>query len=315
MNNLRLPISSSIFIILICIGLIGCASNRDRADVSDNQNSEITQISEIKISDTSQTPTDVVDTETSSLQSRDSEDTTDYSQYLKKIWIVESDNYIQYDHSSFYITKIENGVIEGKFSASSVAWPDFYFYRLSSSKYLGDLTGIINNGIAECQFIDKVGNKGNVTIVFKENDEIEATVEFINKGDAYKDENLEGSYLFRPYNLADDKEFTVLEEYSFSVDLNSWGNVNFVSGEVNTGDETFPAISLTNEGGDILYDFSASFQTDSRIIEATIEDINDDGLKDVTIVTAFNDSDIEHIKWIFFQMEDGLFYSSHLDAK
>lgn len=159
-----------------------------------------------------------MDNVTSDSQSIDTKVTTDYSQYHKKIWIVESDNYIQYDHSSFYIIYIENGEINGKFSVSSVAFPDFYFYRFSPSKYLGDLTGIVNNGKAECQFIDKVGNKGKVTLIFKENDEIEATVEFYNKVDAYKDGNLDGTFLFRPYNIADSKEFTVLEEYSFAAD-------------------------------------------------------------------------------------------------
>lgn len=96
--------------------------------------------------------------------------------------------------------------------------------------------------------------------------------------------------------------------------LNSWGNVNFVVGEVNTGIDIFTAISLTNEKGDILYEFSASFQTVSRIIEASINDVNKDGLKDVIIVTAFEDSTIDQIERIFYQMDNGLFYSSNLET-
>ena len=180
---------------------------------------------------------------------------------------------------------------------------------------MGDLSGTVNNGVAECQFSDKVGNKGNVTFVFKENDEIEATILYTDKGEAYKDLSLDGKYLFRPYNLSDIKEIIPLKEHSFQIDLNSWGNVNFVAGESNTSDKIHPVAYLTNEHGDILYEFRASFKIGSEIIEASIRDINKDGLKDVWITTDFiYEVEDGHIEWIFYQMDNGLFYNSNLDA-
>lgn len=234
----------------------------------------------------------------------------DYNQYLKKIWVVKNWSGGDYD-SSFFISRIENGIIEGKLSTGSIAYPDFYFYSLEPSKYLGDLSGTVNIGVAECQFSDKVGNKGNVTLLFKENNEIEAKIKYTDKGEAHKDLSLDGDYIFRPYNLTDVKDFIPLKEYSFAIDLNSWGNVKIVSGEVNHGDKVYPAAYLTNEHDDILYRFQASFKTGSKIIEDSIKDINNDGLKDVMITTEFIDNPgAGHIEWIFYQMSNGLFYDS-----
>lgn len=49
---MRLPILFSIFIIIVCFSLVGCASYRDKDDVSKNQHSETNQISYTRISDT-----------------------------------------------------------------------------------------------------------------------------------------------------------------------------------------------------------------------------------------------------------------------
>lgn len=42
--------------------------------------------------------------------------------------------------------------------------------------------------------------------------------------------------------------------------------------------------------------------------------LHKDGLKDVIIVTAFDDPNIDYIEWVFYQMDNGLFYSSHLET-
>lgn len=132
---------------------------------------------------------------------------------------------------------------------------------------MGDLSGIVNNGIAECRFSDKVGNKGDLTLVFKENDELEAKIKYTSKANAYKDLSLDGDYICRPYKLSDIKDFILRTEHSFVNDLNSWGSVNFVSGDVDHGDKVYPAAYLTNDNGDILYKFRAPFQTGFKEID------------------------------------------------
>ena len=172
MKKVNLTTISIISFIILIIGLTGCGSIKGKSEISEVMPTKpISSPSEVNIK------------------------AIDYNQYLKKIWVVKSWNGGAYDYSSFFITRIENGVIEGKLSTGSIAYPNFYFYSLEPSKYLGDLSGIVNNGVAECQFSDKVGNKGNVTLVFKENGEIEAKIKYTDKGEAYKDLSLDGNYL------------------------------------------------------------------------------------------------------------------------
>ncbi|WP_425449543.1 hypothetical protein [Dethiothermospora halolimnae] len=231
-------------------------------------------------------------------------------QYLRKIWVVDDWDGGAYYYSSFFISKINNKILDGKFSIHSIAEPDFYFYSLEPSKYLGSLYGTINNGEAECHFNDKVGNKGNVKLIFEESDKITATIEYTDKGDIYEDLYLDGTFSFRPYNLDDIDNFTVLKDHSFAVDLNSWGNVNFVSGKVDTGRVIHPVAYLTNKDNDIFYSIDVAFKTGSEINDVKIVDINNDGLKDIKIVTSFiGDPEIDPITFTFLQDDDGLFFS------
>lgn len=65
---------------------------------------------------------------------------------------------------------------------------------------------------------------------------------------------------------------------------------------------------LINEQGDILYEFSAGYQNDSEVLEIIVEDMNEDGLKDVEVVTYFSDMpDVYRFEWYFYQEEDGFF--------
>ncbi|MFA9466994.1 MAG: hypothetical protein ACERKN_22295 [Velocimicrobium sp.] len=286
MKKINVTAILSIIFVTFIISLVGCGSINDEPDRLVSTSSTIYNVKAI-----------------------------DYNQYLKKIWVVKEWNGGAYDYFSFFISKIENGVIEGKLTTGSIAYPDFFYYSSETPKYIADLSGSVNNDLAECQFSDKVGNKGDITLVFNEKDEIEAKMKYTDKGEAYKDLSLDGNYLFRPYNLADIKDFIPSKEHSCAVNLNSWGSVNFVSGEVNHGDKVYSAAYLTNEHDDILYKFQAPFQTGLNIIETSIKDINNDGLKDVMITTGFmDDPTTERIEWIFYQMSNGLFYDSELDT-
>lgn len=316
MKKVHLNIISIIYTIVFIIALTGCTGTKDNSGTSGSEHSTIRRANEAITPAPSPEHVTANNNKPSVSPSGDNITAIDYNKYIKKIWVVESWDGGAYDYFSFFISKIENGIIEGKLSTRSIAQPDFYFYSLEPSKYLGDLSGTVHNDVAECQFSDKVGNRGNVTLLFKENDEIEATIEYMDKGQAYKEFSLDGKYLFRPYNLEDIKGFTLSEEFSFEADLNFWGSVDFVSGNENTGDKVHPAVYLINEHNDILYVFTASFKTGSEIIKASIKDINMDGFKDVMIITSFiDDPEIEPIEWIFYQIKNGLFYDSELDEK
>ena len=135
-------------------------------------------------------------------------DSNDYNSYLKKIWVAASwDGGEYYYPSSFCITKIENGLIEGKLTTGAIAEPDFYVYSFDPPKNSGALTGTIYDGLAECHFSDERGNKGTVTLVFRGNSEIEATIKYTSKEYTYDYESSDESYLFRPYNFTDIEQY------------------------------------------------------------------------------------------------------------
>ena len=221
---------------------------------------------------------------------------------------------------SFFITEIEGGVVKGKFNTWEVAYPDSYQYKFAS--WLGDLTGIISNGVVKCQLDNECGDNGKATLVFKETDVIEAAVEFTSQKGLNEYETAYENYLFRPHNFKDiETNIKVLIADAFITELDSWGSINFVTALLDTGRVWYPATYLTDEHNNILYKINAPFQTASKIIDVKINDINGDGLKDVTMITGFIDyetglimSDMPQNEWGFFQMHDGTFFSNSLEC-
>lgn len=259
-------------------------------------------------------------------------DSINYEQYLKKIWIVKDWDGEAYCFASFSIIRLEDGIIEGRLTTGEIAEPEFYSSNYFNNPHLpnfediknlpnANLFGKINNDVAECQFEDEHGNKGNVTIVFNENDEIEATIKYTYKEESYKDLCLDGIYTFRPYNISDIEGIDQLMTNSISIDLNYWGNVKIESLVV-LGNKPHPSVFLTDNQGNIFYRFSEPYQTGSKVIDIALKDLNGDGLKDITIITAFYDyktgliySDMPQIEWVLYQMKNGLFYDSILETK
>ncbi|MDR0296283.1 MAG: hypothetical protein LBH91_08970 [Prevotellaceae bacterium] len=293
----------SICLMLFCITLVDLASDKGRAYTDENTSSGKTTPIKNQLS----MVLGQVETEDSSLNGRF--DLNNYDQYLKKIWVVKCWNGGAYNYPfSFFITKIENNLIEGKIATCEVAYPDCFYYRLDHSQYLGDLSGTITNGIAECYFNSLVGNNGNVKIDFKENDEIEATIKYTDISEFYKGTILNGKYLFKPFNLADVKNIDPSKKRTFAVDLDLWGTV-YIATVVIAGNKPYPAVYLINMYDDILYEFTAPFQVGTEIIDVLIEDFNDDGLKDAKITSDYK------IEWIFYQMDNGLFYNNKLNLE
>lgn len=329
MIKIRSYVIAGICFIVFSFVLTGCAAN------SKNQPSETTEATGI----ISRSFTASEGTDADNYPEEDWLEEIAYDQFLKKIWVVKDWDGWAYSHLfSFSISKIEHGLIEGRLSTGAIAFPRFYSSTYLDSPYAPNfadiknlpktnLYGAIINGVFECQFDDKYGNKGNVSLVFKENDEIEATIKYTSRNELLNGLPLDGTYLFRSYNLTDIGDFTKNEKNSFAVDLNSWGSVYFVSveiwGEKSYGSKImFPEAYLTDEQDNILYKFGSLSKTATKIMDVSIEDINRDGLKDVKIITGFLDyntslilPDMPYIEYIFFQMDNGLFYDSNLFDK
>ncbi|MCL2638161.1 MAG: hypothetical protein FWD48_07275 [Oscillospiraceae bacterium] len=234
----------------------------------------------------------------------DNSDTIDYTEYLNKIWIINDWDYESYRYSlSFFINSIEAGNIRGELSVGGItAMPAFYFYSFNSVKFC-DFEGVIIDGTAECEFDDGEGNKGIISLNFG-NNQIEAEIKFTSKKFPDLNNTADGIYIFEPYNL-EHLSSSMINTFALTVDLNSWRIVNLVTTVID-GNKPYPTAFLTNEYGDILYQFGA-YQVGSKITDVFIEDINEDGLKDVKIITDFG------IEFLFLQMENGLFYRSALE--
>ncbi|WP_315069488.1 hypothetical protein [uncultured Clostridium sp.] len=233
-------------------------------------------------------------------------DSIDYDQYTKKTWVSKNgtDDDVKF---SFCISKIANGEIEGEFSTDGIA-------VINYGGVVGKLAGKINNDTAECEFSDKEGNNGNVKLVFKANDEIEATIKYTNKSKTYKDLSLDGTFLLKPFNLNDIDVFTPFKDQSFTINLNSWGNVKFVSGRYIGKKHIFTACYLTNEAGDVLYEFNSAFPYAADVKAVSFQDVNKDGLKDIIVIVGNSDDSSSQIVTVFFQKDDGSFdYDDALD--
>ncbi|MCB8814793.1 hypothetical protein [Desulfosporosinus shakirovi] len=226
----------------------------------------------------------------------------DYHQYLKKTWTKrnEADNNSGND-VSFAISKIENGEITGELM---VVGPAPSYPNASAN-----LNGIIINDTAECRFTDSRENTGTIRLVFKPNNEMEATITLTNKAQDNKAQPPAGTFQFAPYNLKDIEGFSPIENQSFMVDLNSWGRVKFVSGKL-TGGNHIPAVFyLTDEKGDILYSFQATLPYRVDVKAVSFEDVSKDGLKDIIIIVddGYAGQGNVPLAAVFFQKDDGSF--------
>ena len=242
----------------------------------------------------------------SNSSSGDNINAIDYNQFIKKVWVVKNwtTNEGYNNYFSFSIYEIANEKLKGKFSISAIAVPDNEFY---SPDYLGSLSGTTNNDKAECQFSDKDGNNGNITLVFKKSDEIEATFNYTSKSKYNKDISLDGTFQFRPYNLKDIDGFNPFKDQSFTVDLNSWGNVKFVSGKILGGNHIPTVAYLTNKDNDILYDFTWAIPNNVDFYAVSFQDANKDGLKDIVIIYGVGDDIASSTAKIFTQNTNGVF--------
>lgn len=246
----------------------------------------------------------------------------EFRKYLRKIWIVDIDTREEtYSMPfSFYITSVDDGVIEGKYQIGhGIIFPECYKkgYKngFADQDEIGSFKGEIRNGTIECDFHDKNGNEGKMFFISWEKEYINVKIEYTESDLLSKNETISGQYCFRPYNLADIKNLTISDEHSFEIELDSWGYVQFISARLDNPDEGwyYPVVYLTDLEGNILYELYSGYKTGSEISDVIIEDMNGDGLKDIGIITLFTiyaeESDSYYsICWNLYQMEDSRFY-------
>lgn len=222
-----------------------------------------------------------------------------YDEYIGKEWVAEgwhgeNDEYQEYNALfHFCISQADHGMIKGTFAARNY---------VSVSARTGIFTGSIVDDTAECQLYDGQSKQiGLLTLKFLENDRIDAVIELTETYDICK------HYVFRPYNIMDVGNLRINQELERTVEMDAWGQVNIVAG-VLEGNKPYPVIYLTNVQGDILHDFSASYQVASEVYEIEVDDFDEDGLQDVKIITYFPyEPDSIFFEKIFYQVQGGGF--------
>jgi hypothetical protein len=217
----------------------------------------------------------------------------DDSQYTKKTWLLKN-HFDEIPGSGYMSIRIinmdNNGQITGILNSEGF---NEVSHEVLDAEY--EFKGTLLHGIAECKFKTYKGNIGIMNLLFSSEDKLQATFSSISQKESAII-SPEIIFELEPDNINKMKNFRVVENQSFMVDLDSWGDVRFIVGEL-LGGSYGPVlcIYLTNEAGDILYDFFdmyASTTNDSELYSAkhindvSFEDINGDGLKDFVIIAT-----------------------------
>ena len=303
MKKTLLTVIAVISIMTFSAGITGCTVIKNKSDAAVNHSPIISKTNEISILNPSPAPVTAMSTQTSNFSSVDSIGAIDFNQYIKKVWVVKEDADDVYRYPSFGISKIVNGQITGVFSLI-VDVPDTF------GNY-GHLTGTINNDTAECQFDNGFGIKGNMKLFFRTNGKIEVTFEYSDKEEADNFIAEEGkSYEYIPFNINNIDGFIPIESQSLIVNLNSWGDVKFVSGKTKGERYTSACFYLTDEDGNILYEFYTDTYVNVDVDDVSFQDVNKDGLKDIIIIVhhTHNPGFGKQFATVFYQKTDGTFY-------
>lgn len=242
----------------------------------------------------------------------------DYSQYLNKVWIINNEmEEVPVLAFSFRITEMHDGIIAGEccLGEGSIL-TDCYFDQCSLEGKLGEFSGEIIDGIAECNFQDNHGNEGKLIMKEWEEDSIMVSLEYTNKIWEYRKAE-DGTYIFKAYGISDIADFDVMEEYNREVDMPSFRDAKLVCGYLDNRKDNvyYPLVYLATPEGEILYQFDIGSIQGTEISDVMTEDINGDGLEDVRLTICYDLTEAwgspnteKTINWNFYQKEKGRFY-------
>lgn len=292
-------------IITTSLLIVGCGKNDTTNSLQQNEKPSLEAITENNVTTESQEESISITTTTTAATAAGN--TIDYKQYLKKTWIRNTDSdFPDNGGLSILISKIGEGKIQGEVSAVG----NGPAYNIDSAEF----EGTVNNDTAECRLVnDSRGNKGTIEFLFKSDNTLEATITITGRSNDTVMSLPEGKFEFTPYNLKNIKGLELIKEQTFMVDLNSWGNVKFVSGKLTGGDHIPVVFYLTNEDGDILYNFYAALPYSIDVKAVSFQDVNKDGRKDIIIIVAdnYDGATGDPIATVFLQEADGSFTNDY----
>lgn len=239
----------------------------------------------------------------------------DFQPFLRKVWIADewSENYVRLP--SFRLDEIADGVIVGELGSSSLSYP-YIFHNLEHfSLPKNNMILTVHGNTAIGYSVTESEDIYSVYLELLDSDLIKATVEYSSVNVAPEHQQYDGTLIFRPLHISDVIGFVKCEDLSFDVNLNSWGDVRVVVGNIEYGPSRrvpWAALFLTDLNGNVLYNFGRPWTNGIRIIDVTVDDLNNDGLLDVFV--SVGEAPMYIFDWHFYQLENGWFNSTRGDA-
>jgi hypothetical protein len=185
------------------------------------------------------------------------------------------------------IENMNNTVSDPVYKKTEIAKNDFPSdYRVSFNQL-----GITGNTVTE---VDATGKNGICTVFFIISDNNKLILygggTFFELDKYSNQNNSTPESVSGTNNIKNVKGFSPNNNQSFTINLKSWGNVKFVSGKITGGNHIPTVFYLTNQNGDILYNFDDPFPYNVVVKAVSFEDVNKDGLKDIIIIVSQNDN-------------------------
>lgn len=255
----------------------------------------------------------IKDEQGTSLNETDSKE--DYKTFLNRIWIIKSDLFYNSSDSilcALYITDIKDGNKKGNIRTIESIEKEYYDQGLTeeiiSFPFNGSFAGTVQGNTATCEFVDYRGCSGNISLIFQEADEISVIIDKAELQESLQEEDYSGTYLFTPWTLEMVKGLVQDSLKSELVELDDFGKVQLVSGNIEQAEKMYPYVCLTDEEGNILYSFEMGYAIGMEISNLSIEDLNGDGYADVSIELEEKTSgSANKLQWNFYRQSEGRF--------
>lgn len=296
-------------LVIISLLLIGafttaCGNNQNKDQTLKNTSNE----SASTLSPNTNSNTKTKNTETGS--SDKSNVNTDYSSY-SGTWVTESNLKNDYKYGTIADLNIDkSGNVKGQISSTTenlthIANVDVHG-KIENNKFIYNFTE------------DNWGHSGDIKLDFKEN-QIALTINYNSKSSK---DNLwgigQGTFILiknttkvnRTLNNLKNGGLQVIGNQCFSINLENYGDVRFISGLKRENASTNANFYLTDNSNNVLYKFPDFYGNEkgmfNDITAICFTDVNNDGLKDIVIIAAYGamgstSSSFTSISSIYFQ--------------
>ena len=247
-------------------------------------------------------------------QSADKSEEEDKWQYVpQKVWLAEDwyEKEEVYEDLSLFFSRISDGKIEGNFWLDYTIRPDEHLYSQEREEDYGTITGEYQGNKAQCTLVwDNEKINGTMELELRDKSIIQVKIK-IHTNSKKKKWSDERNMVLKPYNFNDEiaqsNRRSVTNEISETpVKLDGWGSVNFVS-RVRTSKKTALFLYLTDDDGNILYEFTPYVPNDFQVKQFKFTDVNNDNREDLLLEVCGRPDPEMLVENVFLQNEMGGF--------